>query len=114
MMKTKKFTLQPIKLTLESNGFPRGLVLKRDLTSRECRHILYHYLGINITTREDCDDNDEYNEINEEYTQTVNQWLRGETDDSAIMEIAADCSDEQLGLFNLIPIVAYLQEKNAI
>lgn len=113
-MKTKKFTLQPIKMTMETNGFPCGLVLKRDLTSRECRHILYHYLGINIMSREECDDTEEYESQNEEYTTTVNQWLRGDVDDDAIMEFAFDCSDDPIGIFNIIPIIAYLQEKEII
>lgn len=98
---------------MESNGFPKGFILKRDLTVRECRYILYSLLGINIATKDDLDD-EEYREQNEEYVQTVNAWLRGETDDSAIIEFAFDCSDEPLGLMNMLPIVAYLQKKGII
>lgn len=98
---------------MESNGFPKGFILKRDLTVRECRYILYSLLGINIATKDDLDD-EEYREQNEEYVQTVNAWLRGETDDSVIIEFAFDCSDEPLGLMNMLPIVAYLQKKGII
>lgn len=112
-MKPKIYNIGKVKMTMESNGFPKGFVLKRDLTVRECRHILYSLLGINIATKEDLD-NEEYKEQNEEYVQTVNAWLRGETDDDAIMEFAYDCSDEQLGLMNMLPIVAYLQKKEII
>lgn len=113
-MKTKIFNIGKVKLTMESNGFPKGFILKRALTVRECRYILYSLLGINIATKNDFDDAEEYREQNEEYVQTVNAWLRGETDDSAIMEFAFDCSDEQLGLMNMLPIVAYLQKKGLI
>ncbi len=112
-MNTKTYNIGKVKLTMESNGFPKGFILKRDLNVRECRYILYTLLGINIATKEDLD-KEEYQEQNEEYVQTVNAWLRGETDDSAIMEFAFDCSDEPLGLMNMLPIVAYLQKKGII
>nr|DAN35904.1 MAG TPA: hypothetical protein [Caudoviricetes sp.] len=112
-MNTKIYSIGKVKLTMESNGFPKGFILKRDLTVRECRYILYSLLGINIATKDDLDD-EEYREQNEEYVQTVNAWLRGETDDSAIIEFAFDCSDEPLGLMNMLPIVAYLQKKGII
>lgn len=112
-MNTKIYSIGKVKLTMESNGFPKGFILKRDLTVRECRYILYSLLGINIATKDDLDD-EEYREQNEEYVQTVNAWLRGETDDSAIIEFAFDCSDEPLGLMNTLPKVAYLQKKGII
>ncbi len=112
-MKTKTFDIGKVKLIMEANGFPKGFILKRDLNIRECRYILYSLLGINIATKEDLD-NEEYQEQNDEYVQTVNAWLRGETDDSAIMEFAFDYSDEPLGLMNMLPIVAYLQKKDII
>lgn len=112
-MNTKIYSIGKVKLTMESNGFPKGFILKRDLTVRECRYILYSLLGINIATKDDLDD-EEYREQNEEYVQTVNAWLRGETDDSAIIEFAFDCSDEPLRLMNMLPIVAYLQKKGII
>lgn len=112
-MNTKIYSIGKVKLTMESNGVPKGFILKRDLTVRECRYILYSLLGINIATKDDLDD-EEYREQNEEYVQTVNAWLRGETDDSAIIEFAFDCSDEPLGLMNMLPIVAYLQKKGII
>ena len=49
-----------------------------------------------------------------EYCDTVNAWLRGDTDDSAIMEFAFDCSDDPIGIMNLIPIICYLQKKGII
>lgn len=75
---------------------------------------MYNLLGINIVNKEDCYDYDEYKELNQELTENVNLWLKGNIDDSTLMEYAGDCSDEPLGLFNMIPIISYLQKKEVI
>lgn len=58
MTKTKQrnFNIGTVKITMETNGFPKGFILKRDLTLRECKHILGNLLGIELSTREDCND----------------------------------------------------------
>lgn len=112
--KKKNFNIGTVKMTMESNGFPKGLILKRDLTVRECKHILGNLLGIELSTREDCYDNEEYQDKMDEYRDTVNAWLRGDADDSAIMEFAFDCSDDPIGIMNLIPIICYLKKKGII
>lgn len=33
----KKYNLGTVKVEMEANGFPKGLILKRELTIRECR-----------------------------------------------------------------------------
>ena len=33
----RKFNLGTIKVEMNNNGFPKGLILKRDLTLRECK-----------------------------------------------------------------------------
>lgn len=38
----------------------KGLVLKRELTTAECRYVLKKILDINIYTREDVVDEEEY------------------------------------------------------
>ena len=112
--KKKKINLSKSEITMETNGFPKGLILKRDLTIRECKHVLGNLLGIELFTREDCYDNEEYQDKMSEYCDTVNAWLRGDADDSSIMEFAFDCSDEPIGIMNLIPIICYLQKKGII
>lgn len=113
-METKNYKIGSVKMTMETNGFPKGLILKRELTVREARYILYTLLGINILTLDDCDDTGHYKEENETYRDSVTRWLRGEMDDEAIADFAYDCSDEQLGLMNMIPILAYLKKKGII
>ena len=110
----KTFNIKPLKMEMETNGFIKGFNLKRDLTYRECSHILKSLLGIYHVTKEDCYDNEEWKDWREEITYGVNRWLRGERDDSTMMEFAGDCADDDLGLFNLIPIICYLQQKELI
>lgn len=110
----KKFNVGTIKMNMETNGFPKGLILKRPLTTRESRHILYKYLGININTIDDCYDNEEYKEYNKQLTTDVNKWLTGDIDDDAIMDYAYDCADDPIGIMNIIPIIGYLKKKNII
>lgn len=114
MGKYKKFDIGNVIMQIHSNGFPKGFILKRELNIRECRYILKNLLGIEVITKEDCYDAEEYKEINEEIKYKVNGWLNGDLDDDAIMEFAYDCSDEQIGIMNLIPIIVYLKKKDII
>lgn len=51
-MNNKRYNIGTVGMTMETNGFPKGLILKRDLTLRECKHILGNLLGIELFTRE--------------------------------------------------------------
>ena len=44
-MKTKKFDIGTVKIEMQSNGFAKGLILKRDVSLRECKHIMKNILG---------------------------------------------------------------------
>ena len=114
----KEFNLGIIKMNMKPNGFTEGLILNRELTTDECRHIMYDLLGINILDAddfgEDEDDYKEYEEYNLDLTNDVNKWLTGEYDDYAIMEYASDCADEPIDCMNLIPILNYLKQNNII
>ena len=114
-MAKKKFNVGTIVMELQDvDCVPKGLVLKRDLTVRECRHIMRNLLMIEINSEEDCYDSDEYKEYNSELKRVVNDWLRGEAEDYSIMEYAYDCSDESIGVMNLIPILMYLKKREII
>lgn len=110
----KRYNLGTIKLEMENNGFPKGLILKRELTVRESRYIMRNLLGIDVGTREDFDDKEGYSDYNDELQTNVNGWLVGNFDDSVIMEYAYDCSDEFIGIMNLIPILFYLKKIGVI
>ena len=114
-MAKKKFNVGTVVMKLQDGDcVPKGLVLKRDLTVRECRHIMRNLLMIEINSEEDCYDSDEYKEYNSELKRVVNDWLRGEEEDYSIMEYAYDCSDEPIGIMNFIPILMYLKKREII
>lgn len=106
--------LGKVKLTMHKNGFPKGFVMKRKATLRECRYILYRLLGINICTREEFEFPEDYKEYNEELLNDVNGWLSGERDEDCISDYAFDCKDEPLGMHNMLIITNYLQKKGII
>ncbi len=101
-MKKKNVKLSEFKITLRKNNFVDGIVIKRWLTLRECRHVMKNILGIVISEKDDFEDNIEYREYNDSLYNDVNGWLMGDFDDSIIMDYAYDCSDEPIGIFNCI------------
>lgn len=114
MNKSKTYKIGEIKLKISSNGYPCGFFLKRRLNLRECKYILDKLLGIVVNTRDCFYDKEEYDDYNQELEGSVNEWLNGNLEDESIAEFAEDCSDDQLGIFNMFPIAAYLLKINAI
>lgn len=110
----KKYSFENIKVTFHDNGFPKGIVLKRELTARECFHILRDLLGIEISTSDEFDTRGEYEEYRDDVVKNVNGWLTGDVDESVIVEYMWDCQDEPLGLINMITILDYLKKKQII
>ena len=114
-IRKKKFNVGTVVMEIPKGDYiPKGLVLKRELTIRECRYIMRNLLMIEINSEEDCYDSEEYKEYNSELQKVVNDWLRGEAEDYSIMEYAYDCSDEPIGVMNLIPILMYLKKREII
>ena len=110
----KKFNIGSVKMEMHDNGFPKGLVLKRDLNVREAKHLMRKFLGIDVNGSEEFEDKEEYNEYNNDLTSDVNSWLKGEIEDRSLMEYAYDCAEDELGVFNIIPIIFWLQSKDII
>ena len=114
-IRKKKFNVGTVVMEIPKGDYiPKGLVLKRELTIRECRYIMKNLLMIEINSEEDCYDSEEYKEYNSELQKVVNDWLRGEAEDYSIMEYDYDCSDESIGVMNLIPILMYLKKREII
>jgi hypothetical protein len=114
MKNKKKFKLGVVEITTDLNGHSKGLILKRKVTTQEAKYILGTLLGFVLATGDDFDCFSDYRERLIEYTNTVNLWLEGKLDDDSIAELSCDCSEEQLGLMNMIPILAYLKKKGVI
>ena len=114
-IRKKKFNVGTVVMEIPKGDYiPKGLVLKRELTIRECRYIMRNLLMIEINSEEDCYDSEEYKEYNSELQKVVNDWLRGEAEDFSIMEYAYDCYGESIGVMNLIPILMYLKKREII
>ena len=111
-MKKRKVIIKPFQMICDS--FDRGFVMNRDVTLREARYILKRLLGIDINDRNCYDYTDEYQEYNKDLLNDVNNWLKGNIEDSSIMEYASDCSDEPIGIWNAFKIAQYLSKKKII
>lgn len=113
-MEIKKVKLPEVKLIVEDDKLFSGIVLKRELTLKECRFIMENILGIVLETRDEFDEEEEYNEYNDNLVGDVNSWLVGDCDDYTIMEYAYDCADEPIGIWKAISVLMYLEEKKLL
>lgn len=113
-MTTKIFNIGTIITSLTLDNYPKGLVLKRELTIAECRYILKKILDIDICTREDAIDEEEYTEYNLEYQKVVNKWLRGECSSKNIDYFRTIWDDRKIDIIDLIPILVYLKRRKII
>src|SRR5574344_383358 len=111
-MKKRKVIIKPFQMICDS--FDRGFVMNRDVTLREAKYILKTLLGIDINDKDCFDDIEEYKEYNEDLLDSMNGWLKGNRDDSSIMEYAGDCSGEPIGIWNAFKIAQYLSKKKII
>ena len=111
-MESKTFKIDIIQMTMEKNGFPKGLILNRELDFNECKHLMEDILGIFLCNVSDFFDIEEYNEYCDELVENVNDWLRGECDDGYLSSQYAYCDD--IGTMNIIPVIDFLQERNIL
>lgn len=108
----ESYNLGIIKMTTGKVG--KGLVLKRELTTAECRYVLKKILDINIYTREDVVDEEEYIEQNLEYQKVVNKWLKRECSSKNVDYFRIIWDDRKIDIVDLIPILAYLKRRKII
>lgn len=113
-MTTKTFDIGIVTTLLTLDNYPKGLVLKRELTIAECRYILKKILDIDICTREDIINEEEYTEQNLEYQKVVNKWLRGECSSKNIDYFRIIWDDRKIDIIDLIPILVYLKRRKII
>lgn len=106
------YNLGIVKMTTGESG--RGLILKRELTTAECRYVLKKILDINIYTREDVVDEEEYIKQNLEYQKVVNKWLKGECSSKNVDYFRIIWDDRKTDIVDLIPILAYLKRRKII
>lgn len=108
----ESYNLGIIKMTTGESG--RGLILKRELSLDECKYILSEIFGITLYTREDFDDEEEYQEQMDKYKDTINAWLKGDRDDQYILDSYMSYLENSLGIMNMVLIIDYLKKLSAI
>lgn len=92
----------------------RGLILKRELSSDECKYILSEIFGIKLCTRENFDEEEEYQEQMDKYKDTINAWLKGECSSKNVDYFRIIWDDRKTDIVDLIPILAYLKRRKII
>lgn len=76
-----KYSIGNIILTLETNGFPKGFVLKREPTIKESMYILQNILGFaNEDYKEWFDDKEERQDYLNQCQFILTEFLKGECD----------------------------------
>lgn len=108
----ESYNLGIIKMTTGESG--RGLILKRELSLDECKYILSEIFGITLYTREDFDDEEEYQEQMDKYKDTINAWLKGDRDDQYILDSYMSYLENSLGIMNMVLIIDYLKKLSVI
>lgn len=109
----ESYNLGIIKMTTGESG--RGLILKRELSLDECKYILSEIFGIKLYTREDFDDEEDYQEQMDEYKDTVNAWLKGDCEDQYIADLfCVNYLENYLGITNMVLIIDYLKKLSVI
>lgn len=108
----ESYNLGIVKITTGESG--KGLILKRELSLDECKYILSEIFGIELYTREDFDDEEEYQEQMDEYKDTVNAWLKGDRKDQYIADFYMSYLENNLGIMNMILIIDYLKKLSVI
>lgn len=108
----ESYNLGIIKMTTGELG--RGLILKRELSLDECKYILSEIFGITLYTREDFDDEEEYQEQMDKYKDTINAWLKGDRDDQYILDSYMSYLENSLGIMNMVLIIDYLKKLSVI
>lgn len=115
MIKEKQFLIGTLKIELETNGFPKGLILKRKLTYEECAHIAKDILYIDISlTIDEIDLEEELEDYKKELIYNVTSLLNGTFGDRTFLNELYCDGDGGIGIWCAFPIVEYLQKIKAI
>lgn len=116
----KTITLKPIKAIRESknNPYMRGLVMKRDLTTREACHIYRNIFLFNIDlSLDDFESKSEKEFFYEEITEAMNRYIKGEVEWDRLMDVTY-CYDEDgdygPSIAAHLKLAEYLQKKGVI
>lgn len=115
----KKITLKPIKVIRQSanNPYMRGLVTKRDLTTREACHIYREIYLFNLDlSLDDYKSKEERNDFYKDITKSMNDYIKGDCSWNDLCEATCCYDDDKDGtsIASQIKLVEYLQKKGVV
>lgn len=118
---TKTITLKPVKCIRQSknNPYMRGLVMKRDLTTREACHIYRNILLFNLDlSLDDFESREERDYFYKDITDTMNAYIKGDCGYRSLCDATYcyddDDDDNSISIAAHLKLVQYLQEKNVV
>lgn len=115
----KTIKLAPVKVVRQSkdNPYMRGLVLKRDVTTREACHIYRNILLFNLDlSLDDFEDNEEKKFFYSDITEKMNSYLRGDVGWNSLTDATYCYDDDDTGasVASHLKLVEYLQKRRVI
>lgn len=117
---TKRITLKPIRCIRQSknNPYMRGLVMKRNVTTREACHIYRNIFLFNLDlSLEDFEAKEEKDYFYKDITEKLNDYIKGDVSWNDICD-ATYCYDEDddrgPSIASHLKLVEYLQKKEVI
>lgn len=116
----KRIVLKPIKAIRQSanNPYMRGLVTKRDLTTREACHIYREIYLFNLDhSLDDFESKEERDNFYKDITRTMNDYITGDCSWNDLCE-ATYCYDDHdstgASIASQLKLAEYLQKKGVI
>lgn len=116
----KTITLRPVRVIRQSkqNPYMRGLVLKREVTTREACHIYRNIFLFNIDlSLNDMEDKDEKDYFYSDITEKMNNYLKGDVGWSSLCD-ATYCYDDDddtgASVASHLKLVEYLQKRGVL
>lgn len=114
-----KITLKPVKVIRQSknNPYMRGLVINRDLTTREACYIYRNIFLFNLDlSLDDFGSKAEKEYFYDDITEKMNRYLKGEVGwgDLCNATYCYDDDDDGASIASHIKLVEYLQKKGVI
>lgn len=115
----KTIKLNPIKVIRQSrhNPYMRGLVMKRELTTREACHIYRDIFLFNLDLAiSECFDKEEKTEFYKDITEELNLYIKGEASWNALCDITGCYADDDdtPSIAAHLKLAEYLQKREII
>lgn len=115
----KRITLNPVRVIRQSknNPYMRGLVVKRELTTREACHIYREIYLFNLDLSiEDFDSKEERDYFYKDITEKMNAYIKGDASWNDLCEATYCYDDDENGasIASQLKCVEYLQKKGVI